>query len=87
MANHKSAAKRAKQSEVRRQRNKSFVSQIKTTLKGFEANLANKAGEEQVAASFKAVQSMLQKGVTKGVVHKNTAARKISRLNAAMLRK
>ena len=52
MANHKSAAKRAKQSEVRRQRNKSFVSQIKTTLKGFEANLANKAGED-VAASFK----------------------------------
>jgi small subunit ribosomal protein S20 len=83
VANHKSAAKRAKQSEVRRLRNKSFVSQIKTCLKGFSATLESK-DEAKVAESFKQVQSMLQKGVTKGVVHKNTAARKISRLNAAM---
>ncbi len=85
MANHKSAAKRAKQNEVRRLRNKGFSSQIKTQLKGFSATLAENAKDEaKVLASFKQVQSVLQKGVTKGLMHKNTASRKISRLNAAM---
>ena len=83
MANHVSAKKRAKQSEVRRLRNKGFISSIKTTLKGFTSVLAEKDADK-ANESFKSVQSMLQKGVTKGLLHKNTASRKISRLNSAM---
>ena len=80
MANHVSAKKRAKQNEVRKLRNKSFVSRIKTALKNFSTSVEGKDAEK-TQVSFKEVQSMLQKGVTKGLVHKNTAARKISRMS------
>ncbi len=78
MANHKSAKKRAKQSQVRRLRNKS----IKTTLKNLEKNLkaAKEANSDNQNEIMRQTQSALHKAAKKGIIHKKTASRKISRL-------
>ena len=81
MANTKSAEKRVRQNRKRAAINKSRISRIKTFIKKFEVALSEK-NFELLPAAFSAVQSEIQRGVTKGVMHKNTAARKISRLNA-----
>lgn len=79
MANHKSAIKRHKQSEKRRQRNASTKSNLKTAMKKVaEAAGAGKADEAQ--AGLKKAISLLDKAVTKKVLHRNNASRKISRL-------
>ena len=79
MANHKSAEKRIRQTERRTAVNKARLSRIRTFVKKVEAAL--EAGDKTTAqAAFLAAQPELQRGVTKGVLHKNTAARKISRL-------
>ena len=77
MADHKSALKRIRQTKVRTARNKDRISRIKTFIKKFLSSL----GSGNAEANFKAAQSEIQRGVTKGVLHKNTAGRKISRLN------
>ncbi|WP_119299574.1 30S ribosomal protein S20 [Dongia deserti] len=79
MAHHKSAEKRIRQTPKRTLRNRARVSQIKTEVKKVETALAsgNKAAAE---AALRAAQPAMQRGVTKGVVHRNTVARKISRL-------
>lgn len=79
MANHKSAKKRAKQNLVRRQRNRS----VKTTLKTLEKKVrAAKAGGDDAAVELmRQNQSALQKASQKGIIHKKTASRKISRLS------
>lgn len=77
MANHKSAKKRAKQSQVRRLRNKS----VKTNLKTLEKKLrAAKEAGEACDELMKQTQSAIHKAAKKGIVHKKTASRKISRL-------
>ncbi|MBT3177712.1 MAG: 30S ribosomal protein S20 [Desulfobacula sp.] len=78
MANHKSAKKRAKQSQVRRLRNRS----VKTSLKNLEKNLkaAKEAGSDSKDELMRKTQSALHKAAKKGVLHKKTASRKISRL-------
>lgn len=78
MANHKSAKKRAKQSQVRRLRNRS----VKTTLKNLEKNLraAKEQGTENKDELLRKTQSAIQKAAKKGVLHQKTASRKISRL-------
>jgi small subunit ribosomal protein S20 len=79
MANHKSAEKRIRQTERRTAVNKARLSRIRTFVKKVETAL--EAGDKSTAqAAFLAAQPELQRGVTKGVLHKNTAARKISRL-------
>jgi small subunit ribosomal protein S20 len=79
MANHKSAEKRIRQTAKRTIVNKTRVSRIRTFVKRVEAAIA--AGDKTAAAeAFRAAQPELQRGVNKGVVHRNTAARKISRL-------
>jgi small subunit ribosomal protein S20 len=79
MANHKSAEKRIRQTERRTAVNKARLSRIRTFVKKVETAL--EAGDKTTAqAAFLAAQPELQRGVTKGVLHKNTAARKISRL-------
>ena len=79
MANHKSAEKRIRQTERRTAVNKARLSRIRTFVKKVEAALD--AGDKTTAqAALLAAQPELQRGVTKGVLHKNTAARKISRL-------
>ena len=79
MAHHKSAEKRIRQTVKRTAINRNRVSQIKTAVKKVETALAagNKADAE---AALKAAQPELHRGIGKGVIHQNTAARKISRL-------
>lgn len=81
MANHASAKKRAKQNPKRAKVNAARRSRIKTFIKKIEAAIV--AGDaEAAAAAFKAAQPEIMRGVAKGVIHKKTAARKISRLSA-----
>lgn len=78
-----SAAKRHRQSEVRRVRNKSVRSEIKSSIRKFtEAVSASKADE--ALSAYKTVQKLLDTATRKGVYHANTAARKKSRLSARL---
>ncbi len=80
MANHKSALKRARQNELGRLRNKA----VKTRLKGIVKNVRLSVEEPSngdVTAKLTAAQSLIDKASKKGVIHKKTAARKISRLS------
>ncbi|MBF0201626.1 MAG: 30S ribosomal protein S20 [Desulfamplus sp.] len=78
MANHKSAIKRAKQNEVKRVRNKSTRSAMKTAVK--KVMTAKDEGAENIVELMRHAQSLIAKAGKKGVLHKNTASRKISRL-------
>ena len=81
MANHQSAKKRIRRNERRRVINHARIGSIRTAVKKVEA--ACVAGDKDAAvAAFKAAEPALARGVTKGVLHKNTASRKISRLAA-----
>ena len=81
MANTPQSQKRARQIERRTAVNKARRSRIRTFLRKVEEAIAG--GDAQVAAqALQAAQPELMRGVTKGVVHKNTASRKISRLAA-----
>ena len=81
MANIKSAEKRNRQNVVRYERNHARVSRIRTFIRKVEEALTG--GDKAIAAeALKAAQPELQRGVTKGVIRKKTASRKISRLAA-----
>jgi small subunit ribosomal protein S20 len=81
MANTPQAKKRARQIERRTEVNKARRSRIRTYLRKVEE--AIEGGDQTVAAAaLKEVQPEMMRGVTKGVLHKNTASRKISRLSA-----
>lgn len=81
MANTPQSKKRARQNEKRFQINKARRSRIRTHLRTVEEAIAS--GDKDAAASaLKLAQPELMRGVTKGVFHKNTAARKMSRLSA-----
>ena len=81
MANTLQSAKRARQSLKRQDINKQRKSRIRTYLRKVEEAIAS--GDKSVAAeALKAAQPELMRGVTKGIFHKNTAARKMSRLAA-----
>jgi small subunit ribosomal protein S20 len=80
MANSPQAKKRARQNERRADVNKARRSRIRTFLRKVEEAIAS--GEQTAAAeALRSAQPELMRGVTKGIVHKNTAARKISRLS------
>lgn len=79
MANNPSALKRQKQSEKRRLRNKSYKSSINTSIKKVFANLEEK-NADGAKASLAAAVARLDSAVTKGVLHRRTASRRISRL-------
>ena len=79
MANHASALKRVKQTKKRRLRNKSCKSTINTTVKKVCSSLEEKDGEG-VKTYYKEAVSRLDSAVTKGILHRRTASRKISRL-------
>ncbi len=81
MANHVSAKKRARQNIKKAKINSANRNRMRTFVKKVELALA--AGDASAAqAAFKDCQPEIQKGVSKGLIHKNTAARKISRLSA-----
>jgi len=80
MANSPQAKKRARQNERRYEVNKARRSRIRTYLRKVEE--AIESGDQSAAAeALKAAQPELMRGVTKGILHKNTAARKMSRLS------
>jgi len=79
LANHKSAIKRAKQSEIRRLRNKAVKTRVKGAVKGMRTT-ASTASKEEALKSLNTTKSIIDKAAKKGVMHKKTAARKISRL-------
>jgi len=79
LAEHKSALKRARQSEVRRIRNKSYKTQVKKAIREVRTAVADNSSE-QAQQNFIKTVSILQKIASKGVIHRNQASRKISRL-------
>ena len=78
MANHKSALKRAGQNERRRLRNKAVQTRVKNVVK--DVRLAVAQNEADSAEKLNAAKSAIDKAAKKGVLHKKTASRKISRL-------
>ena len=81
MANTLQSKKRARQTLRRTDVNKARRSRIRTFLRKVEEAIAS-GNADAARDALKAAQPELMRGVTKGVVHKNTAARKISRLSA-----
>ena len=83
MANIQSAKKRVLVNQKKADRNKSIKSAVKTSIKKVEAAVVAKDKEAAVAALANAI-STIDKAATKGVYHKNNAARKVSRLSKAV---
>lgn len=81
MANIKSQKKRNRQNETRRQRNKRVASDLKTSIRNVER--AANAGEP-TDELFQSAQRKIDSAAAKGVLHPNAAARKKSRLTAAI---
>lgn len=83
MANIKSAKKRVSVAKVKAERNKAIKSEVKTYVKKLDAAIAS--GDKQAAeVALREVTVKLDKACTKGVFHKNTVSRKISRLAKAV---
>ena len=81
MPHHKSAEKRLRQTENRTVVNRARVSRVRTFVKKVETAIAS--GDKEAAQSaLKAAQPELHRATTKGVIHRNTVARKLSRLAA-----
>ena len=83
MANIKSAKKRILVNRTKAARNKSIKSAVKTAVKKVDAAVALKDKEAASSALVEAI-STIDKAASKGVYHKNTAARKVSRLSTAV---
>jgi len=79
LANHKSALKRARQSEVTRLINTGYKTRVKNVVKEVRSAIAEGSGDQAKETLKKAV-SVLQKTASKGAIHKKKASRKISRL-------
>ena len=83
MANIKSAKKRIKVTATKTLRNKAIKSGVKTAIKKVDAAVA--AGDKELAkANLLNAISVIDKATTKGVYHKNTSSRKVSRLTKAV---
>ncbi len=80
MANHKSAIKRARQSEARRLRNRGYKSQVKKAVKDVRSAVAESSPEE-ARENLRKAASVLQRTAARGVIKRKTASRKISRLS------
>jgi small subunit ribosomal protein S20 len=79
MANSPSSKKRARQTERRTEVNKARRSRIRTYIRKVEEAIAS--GDKTAATeALRVAQPEIMRGVTKGVTHKNTASRKVSRL-------
>lgn len=78
MANIKSQIKRNRQNEKRRQRNKSVRSEMKTLVK--DARVATEAASDDAEEILRRALKSIDKAAQKGIIHKNQAARRKSRL-------
>jgi small subunit ribosomal protein S20 len=76
---HKSTIRRARQAERRHERNRSTLNAVKTLIKKVQSDVAGKKAEE-AKTSLQEATSAIGKAVSKGVLHRNTASRRISRL-------
>ena len=81
MANIKSAKKRIEVAAIRTERNKSIKSKVKTAIKKVENAIADKT---VAADTLKSAIVEISKAASKGVYHKNNAARKIARLSKSV---
>lgn len=81
MANSPQSKKRARQNERRFNVNKARRSRIRTFLRKVEEAIAS-GNKEAASDALRSAQPELMRGVTKGIFHKNTVARKMSRLSA-----
>jgi small subunit ribosomal protein S20 len=81
MAHHKSAKKRIRQTETRTAVNRGRVSRLRTFVKKVETAI-DSGNKDDAKAAFQAAQPELHRGVGKGILHRNTVARKLSRLSA-----
>jgi len=83
MANSKQAKKRIRRNDTRAEINKSRVSRIRTSIRKVEEAVT--AGDQTTAsAALKSAEPEIMRGVSKGVLHKKTASRKVSRLSKAV---
>jgi small subunit ribosomal protein S20 len=82
LAHHKDAIKRNKQSIKRNARNRAYRTELRNTLKKVRAAVAS--GSKDASAALPNAVSVIQHIAAKGVIHRNTAARYVSRLNAAV---
>lgn len=83
MANIKSAKKRTRRNARRADINGARRGRVRTHVKKVEAALAEN-DREAAEEAFKVAQPELMRGVRKGILHRNTAARKVARLNARL---
>jgi small subunit ribosomal protein S20 len=80
LANHKSAIKRARQNEMRRLRNKSVKTRVKSIVKDVRLSV-DESSKEDALKKLDMAKSNIDRAAQKGVIHKKTASRKISRLS------
>jgi len=80
LANHKSALKRARQNEIRRSRNKTVKTKTKNIVKDVRLSVSETSKEEALK-KLDMAKSNIDRAAQKGVIHKKTASRKISRLS------
>ena len=83
MANHKSALKRIRQTEKRTERNRFYRTRLKNIVKAVRSAI-DAGNKEEAEAAFKVANQQIHKFVSKGFLKKETAARKVSRLNQAV---
>ena len=83
MANSKQAAKRDRQAKRRNEANKAQRSLLKTSVKKF-LEIASSGNKESIKEAFTSIQKSLDQFAAKGIISKNTASRKKSRLNSAI---
>lgn len=83
MANSKQALKRSRQGDTRAERNRALRSRLRSAVKNAEEVIAS-ADKKAIPAAFQTAMSELNKAVTKGIIKKATASRKVSRLAASI---
>ena len=80
MANHKSSKKRILRNNKRSEINSNRISRIRTYIKKVETEISSE-NKDKANEAFKLAMPEIQRGVSKGLIHKNTASRKLSRLS------
>ena len=80
MANHKSSKKRILRNNKRNEINSNRISRIRTYIKKVEIEISSE-NKDKANEAFKLAMPEIHKGVSKGLMHKNTASRKLSRLS------
>ena len=83
MANHKSSLKRIRQTETRTERNRYYRTRLKNIVKTVREAI-DAGNKEEATAAFKIANQQIHKFVSKGILKKETASRKVSRLNIAL---